>query len=157
MKSRGTVTITYVKGLSEAFSWILKTYRICTAVRPHTTLRNMLVHPKDRFNDEEKPKVVYKIPRKNCDRVYVGETGRSLGVRIKEHCKEMDSITGIFTRAEKTRAASVCNKSAITGHVCRENHVIDWDKAKVNDGESDNVILVPFHGICTAIICRNIK
>ena len=54
-KNRGVVTIPYVKGLSEAFSRILKTYRICTAVRPHTTLRNMLVHPKDRINDEEKP------------------------------------------------------------------------------------------------------
>ena len=41
------VTIPYVNRLSEAFSRILKTYRICTAVRPHTTMRNMLVHPKD--------------------------------------------------------------------------------------------------------------
>ena len=72
----------------------------------------MLVHPKDRINDEEKPNVVYTIPCKNCERVCVGETGRPLGVRIKEHRKEVDSITGIFTRAKKTRAASVCNKSA---------------------------------------------
>jgi len=48
LKSRGMITIPYVKGLSEAFSRILKTYRICTAVRPHTTLRNLLVHPKDK-------------------------------------------------------------------------------------------------------------
>jgi len=41
-------------------------YRICTAVRPHTMLRHMLVHPKDRINDE-KPEVVYKIPCKNCE------------------------------------------------------------------------------------------
>ena len=97
-KSRGMVTIPYVKGLSEAFSRILKTYRICTAVRPHTTLRNMLVHPKD----EEKPEVVYKIPCKNWERVYVEETEMPLRVRIKEHRKEVDSITGIVARAEKT-------------------------------------------------------
>ena len=71
------------------------------------------------------------------EHVYVGETGRPLGVRIKEHRKEVDSITGIFTRAEKSMAASVCNKSAITDHVCNENHVIDWDKTKVIDRESD--------------------
>ena len=41
LKSRGMVTIPYVKGLSEAFSRILKTYRICTAVKPHTMLRNL--------------------------------------------------------------------------------------------------------------------
>jgi len=131
LKSRGMVTIPYVKGLSDAFSRILKTYRICTAVRPHTTLRNLLVHPKD--SDEEKPEVVYKIPCKNCERVYVGETGRPLGARVKEHRKEVDSITGIFTTAEKTRAASICNKSAITDHVCNQNHVIDWVNAKVID------------------------
>ena len=137
LKSRGMVTIPYVKGLSEAFSRILKTYRILHSSKTHTTLRNMLVHPEDRLNDEEKPEVVYKMPCKNCERVYVGKTGRPLGVIIKEHRKEVDSITGIFTRAEKTRAASVCNKSAITDHVCNENHVIDWDKAKSIDRESD--------------------
>jgi len=50
------------------------------------------------------------------EQVYIGETGRPLGV--KTHRKEVDSITGIFPRAEKTRAASICNKSAITDHVC---------------------------------------
>ena len=49
----------------------------------------------------------------------------------------MDSITGIFTRAEKTSSASICNKSAITDHVCNENHVIDWENANVIDRESD--------------------
>ena len=58
MKSRDKVTIPYVKGLSEAFSRILKTYRICTAVRPHTTMRNLLVYLKDRISDDEKPEVV---------------------------------------------------------------------------------------------------
>ena len=53
------------------------------------------------------------------------------------HRKEVYSITGIFTREEKTRAASICNKSAITDHVCNENHVIDWENAKVIDRESD--------------------
>jgi len=47
------------------------------------------------------------------------------------------SLPGIFTRAEKTRAASICNKSAITDHVCNENHVIDWANAKVIDRESN--------------------
>ena len=56
---------------------------------------------------------------------------------MKEHRKEVDSITRIFTRAEKTRAASICNKSAITDHICNKNHVIDWENAKVIDRESD--------------------
>jgi len=59
------------------------------------------VHPNDRLNDEEKTEVVYNIPCKNCKRVYVGETGRPLGVMIKKHRKEVDSITRIFSRAKR--------------------------------------------------------
>ena len=59
------------------------------------------MHPTDKISDEEKTEVVYKIPCKNCERVYVGETGRPLGTRVKEHRKEVDSITGIFAGAEK--------------------------------------------------------
>ena len=36
-------------------------------MRPHTTLRSMLVHPKDTISDEEKPEVVYKIPCKTVN------------------------------------------------------------------------------------------
>ena len=83
------------------------------------------------------PEVVYKIPCKNCERVYVGETGRPLGVRIKEHRKEVDSITGIFNRAEKTRA-SQCLQQICNYRSCLQwEPLIDWDKAKVIDRESD--------------------
>ena len=81
--------------------------------------------------------MLYKIPCQNCEHVYVGETGRPLGARVKEHHKEVGRITGIFTRAEKTGAASICNKSAITDLVCNKNHVTDWENAKVIDRESD--------------------
>ena len=53
----------------------------------------MLVRPKDRISDNEKPEVVYKIPCKNCKCVYVGETERPLAARVEEHSKEADSIT----------------------------------------------------------------
>jgi len=33
---------------------------------------------------------------------------------VKEHCTEVEGITGPFTRSEKSRAASIGNKSAIT-------------------------------------------
>jgi len=48
------------------------------------------------------------------------------GMRIKKHKKEVDSFTaGSQTRASRAR------ESAITDHAVEENHVIDWDKAKV--------------------------
>jgi len=53
-------------------------HRMSTAVKPHTTLRNVLMHPKDIMGDENEVEVVYKIPCKNCDQSYKGETGRPL-------------------------------------------------------------------------------
>ena len=47
-----------------------------------------------------------------------GETGRKLGLRIKEHKKEVDSFTaGTQTRASRARESSVIHKSAITDHM----------------------------------------
>ena len=42
----------------------------------------------------------------------------------------------LFTRASMARESSVTHKSAITDHAVEENHVIDWDKAKVVDREA---------------------
>ena len=49
----------------------------------------------------------------------------------------MDSITGAFIRAEKTRATNNSNKSAITDHVSSENHLIDCENVYVTDHKSD--------------------
>ena len=38
---------TIVKGFSERIAQLMKTRRISTAIPPHTTLINLLVHPKD--------------------------------------------------------------------------------------------------------------
>jgi len=129
--------VPYVKGLSEAFARILKSHGITTTNHPHQMLRNFVVHPKDKVKDEEKTNLIYRVPCKNCSSSYVGETGRKFGLRIKEHKKEVDSFTaGTQTRASRARESSVTHKSAITDHAVEENHVIDWDKAKVVDREA---------------------
>jgi len=131
------VVVPYVKRLSEAFAKILKSHGIATADRPHRTLRNFVVHPKDKVNDKEKTELIYRVPCKNCSSSYVGETGRKFGPRIKGHKKEVDSFTAdTQTRASRARESSVTHKSAITDHAVGENHVIDLDKAKVIDREA---------------------
>jgi len=63
-------------------------------MRPRTTLRNVLVHLKDKVSKEDTAECVYKIPCKNCQKVYIGETGRSFRVRMKEHQKEVELQEG---------------------------------------------------------------
>ena len=113
----GIVAVPYVKGLSEAFARIiLKCHGIATANRPHRTLRNVVVHPKDKAEDE-KTELVYRVPCKNCSSSYVGETGRKFGLRIKEHKKEVDSFTaGTQTRASREEQ---CNSQVSHHRPCR--------------------------------------
>ena len=50
---RSQVVIPYVEGASERVHRVLKKYGVATAMRPHTTLRRLLVHPKDKVELEE--------------------------------------------------------------------------------------------------------
>ena len=74
-----------MRGLSEAIKRLLSCVDIRVLHRPHTTLRHELVHPKDPSPIAEKSGVVYSIPCSICNEVYIGQTGRRLETRLKEH------------------------------------------------------------------------
>ena len=112
--------------------------RVNTVVKPHCTFWRLLVHPKDKVRTLKKANCVYRIPCKSCDKSYVGETGRSLDIRMEEHRKDADkSESRPYTRSSKSLAASEIHKSAITDHVVTDNHVMDWDNIRVLDREED--------------------
>lgn len=134
--SIGMVVMPYVKGITEQCQRVFKSYNITSAAKPVKTLRNILVHPKDKRDIRDCTGVVYSIPCSNCDFVYVGETSRSFGTRLDEHKKEVESkSTQHFTRSHSKIAEF--NKSAITDHALQYNHVIDWDKAKILENDSN--------------------
>jgi len=54
-------------------------------MKPLKTLRSMLIHPKDREETEQITECIYKVSCVSCDKTYIGETGRKLGVRLQEH------------------------------------------------------------------------
>jgi len=106
-------------------------------MKPYKTLKNLLVHPKDKRTVVKTGDCVYKILCHNCSSTYIGETERSYGERHEEHRKDVESISNrTLTRAERKEPATEANKSAITDHVAKENHVIDWSGAKILDRES---------------------
>ena len=132
--------IPYVHGISERIQRIFKKYNISTAMKPHQTLRRLLVHPKDKRKLEDNANCVYEIPCKSCDSTYIGETGRLFGTRLSEHKSEVDKICKKkYTRAERKASETEQNKSAITDHVAINNHLIDWEEAKVIDKEEERM------------------
>ena len=94
---------------------------------------NLAAIPKDKIYG-----VVYNIPCKNCDNNYIGETGRQMGTRMKEHREEVEKMTeGVSTRAGRKQSASIMHKSAITDHAVENNHIIDWDNVNIECKESN--------------------
>ena len=71
----------------------------------------MLMRPKDPVPQEERVGVVYKIPCRDCSQTYVGQSGRTLAMRLKEHQRAV-------------RNGDV-NASAIAKHVWNEQHHMD--------------------------------
>ncbi|XP_072039523.1 uncharacterized protein [Amphiura filiformis] len=137
-KSKGLVVIPYVENVSERVARTLKSYNISAAMKPHCTLRNMLVHPKDKRDPLNTTEVVYSIPCKNCNETYVSETGRKFGKRLEEHRAEADkACVNVRTRANRKASQSATNKSAITDHVLEKDHIIDWEEAKILGKEAD--------------------
>ena len=52
-KSRGMMLLPYVNGLSEKVTRILRKRGVATAMKPHTTIKTLLVHPKDKADLKE--------------------------------------------------------------------------------------------------------
>ena len=81
-----TVVIPYVNRMSEAVRRVLDPLGIRTCFKPHKTFRNLLTWvKKDPVLPEEKAGVVYKVPCGDCPASYVGQVGRTLMHRLKEH------------------------------------------------------------------------
>ena len=60
-------------GVSERVHREMNKYGVTTALRPHTTLRRLLVHPEDKEELAEQGELVDQIPCKNCGAEYIGD------------------------------------------------------------------------------------
>ena len=60
-KSKGLVVIPYIKGLSKRLSRTFKKHGFSTAMKLHKTLRNILVHPKDKRNPMQTAEAIYEF------------------------------------------------------------------------------------------------
>jgi hypothetical protein len=76
-------TIPYIKGTSERIARILRPFNISVAHKPTVTLRNTLTKVKDPTDTKTRIGTVYKVTCTECPATYIGETGRTLVVALK--------------------------------------------------------------------------
>jgi hypothetical protein len=122
-KPLGTIYIPYVKGVSEKLRRIGKQYNIRTICRIKHTLRYSLVKTRPKIDPRKIANCIYSIPCE-CGRSYIGETGRSLAVRIHEHRHNLK--------------LGLLEKSKLAQHAYEEDHRVVWDKARVLDIENNS-------------------
>ena len=108
-KPKGYVVLPYVKGVSERLKRVFKKNDINLYHKAGTTLRQLLVHPKDKLEKQEQCGVVYEIDCNVCGEAYIGETGRSLSERVEEHQKSIEKCD---------------SKSALSQHQESSGHVV---------------------------------
>ena len=104
-----TVCLRYVKGLAERIQKICSPYDIRAVFTSGSTEFNMTKN------------CVYSVPC-SCGKIYKGETGHPLKVRLEEHRKAV-------VRGE-------IEKSSMADHIWKEkgSHLPLWDKVEIIDG-----------------------
>ncbi|XP_072177261.1 uncharacterized protein [Diadema setosum] len=122
-KRRYNVTVPYVSGLSEKIRRIFSKHHIPVSFKPTNTLRQMLVHPKDKTPKDQQNNVVYAIQCKDdeCDELYIGETKQTLAKRMYQH---------------RRASSSGCGDSAVYSHMNSSNHTFDNKDVVILDREA---------------------
>ena len=86
---------------------IFKRHNIKIAHKPTRTVKSELCHLKDKRENKDKSGVVYALDCESCVSIYVGETGRQVKDRMKEHQNDI---------LKKKPASKVYQHTAETGH-----------------------------------------
>ena len=84
-----TIVVPYMPRIGEKFKKLCKNKEIQVHYKGTNTLRTLLGNPKDKDPENNQTGIIYhyKCPQINCPSAYIGESGRSLGERVKEHIK----------------------------------------------------------------------
>ena len=110
----------YIMGLSEKIEKVCAPLGVKPVFRLKRTLKRELMQVKNRTPEQKQTEVVYEIPCKDCPEVYMGETKRTLKVRLSEHRQAVKQGDPKY--------------SGIVVHVQKTNHRINWEAPQSKDG-----------------------
>ena len=117
---RNNIVIPYVSGVSEKLRRIFNKHNIPVFFKPSNTLRQKLVHPKDRTPHTQKSNLVYAVQcSQECKDQYIGETKQPLNKRMAQH----------------RRANSSGQDSAVYLHLKEKTHSFDDNNVQILDRE----------------------
>ena len=117
----GFAGITYIEGISDSLKGQLKRHApdLKISFRPTNKVSQVFSNMKHKLDTGQNSNVVYSIPCKNCGRIYIGETSRTLCERCSQHEKDVEN------QQKKPR------KTALVAHVSNTKHEFDFSQAKI--------------------------
>ena len=91
---RSYIVVPYYGGLSKSVKNIGKKFGVQVHCKGGTTIKNLLMAPKDKDPIQKQSGVIskYHCDRVDCDEEYIGESSRTFGERFKEHLKPPSPI-----------------------------------------------------------------
>ena len=102
--SKKILILPYVRGVSERIEKLANHLGMKTVFKSRNTLRQSLL------------RVMNPTPKDDCDHVYIGETGRTLRKRLKEH----DYAVGTSD-----------TNNGIAVHAWTNSHKVNWEATRV--------------------------
>lgn len=111
------IAIPYIQGLSEKIANILQKHDITTTYKTANNLQNLYTNLKTPTPKESKTNLIYSIPCKNCNGVYIGQTKQYLKNRIKGH--------------ESNLRGNNADKTALSKHAMEEGHSFDFANTRI--------------------------
>jgi hypothetical protein len=117
----GFAGLTYIPGATDAVKRQLLKYapNLKVACRPPSKVSQVFSDMKHKLETGQNSFVVYKIPCKECRRVYIGETTRKLYERCSQHETDVKNVD------KKPK------KSALVQHVHKTKHEFDFGAATI--------------------------
>ena len=108
IQKRCHIVVPFTKGLCESYKSICGKYGVQAYFRGGSTLKNLLMFPKDKDEMKKQSNIIYwyRCGRTECNNEYSGESDRTFEERFKEHLKapspfyEHENMTGDKTSVE---------------------------------------------------------
>ena len=101
-KNKGMVVLPYVRGVSEELARIYKKRQITSAMKAHSTLRTLLVHPKDK-TDQKRRRLYHRLCRMSKEvRGRNQKKAESQSKRTQNRGRESNQRNEVYKRQKET-------------------------------------------------------
>ncbi|XP_065077334.1 uncharacterized protein LOC135700684 [Ochlerotatus camptorhynchus] len=116
--------------LTAALAAILKTEYPTVKIAPRTikTTKTLLQPIKDPIVTQQQHNVIYSIPCRNCEKVYIGMTTNHLKKRLSGHKSNINKLAEILQTTQHIHA-----KTALIQHIADHQHTFDLEGTKIID------------------------